>query len=133
MQKKYLKKLAIALFHACDGKSKHEIEEITARVLALVKTKRLMKHMDFLFTELENVRREAEDVRFAQVTTKHALTREQQKLIHRYLHEKYKKDFEIEEVIDPALRGGFKIRSGDTIIDATLDHHIRQLAIHLTS
>jgi F-type H+-transporting ATPase subunit delta len=133
MAQTFISSFATALYRAASGKSKPEIDALTGRAAALFASKRMVKKSPLLFEALENVRLHDEKKMKAVVTSKHPLTAAELKGIAEHMQQIMKKEIEIESIVDPKLLGGFKVRCGDTVLDATLDHSVKQLAHHLTT
>ncbi len=133
MSRAYIDSIAQALYSAAEGKSKAEIDAIALRASQALAVKRLLKKKTELLDALEEVRLSREKKLKAVVTSKYALSSSELKHIAEYMRSIMKKDIEISNVIDPKLLGGFKVRCGDTILDATLNNAVKQLAHHLTT
>lgn len=133
MQRGFIQRLAEALYRASEGKSRSEIDVLARRSAELIASKRLLRKAPALFTELETVRRAQEKKIQAVITSRHQLTPADVKAIAEHFEKIMRKEIEVELVIDPKLLGGFKVRCGDVVFDATVDRSLKQLVYHLTT
>lgn len=133
MRSDFINSLAEALYRSTEKKSSKENADIVERAVRLLKAKRMLKRVPQLFASLDNVQLAHEGKVRASVTSKHALSPSEKKQLLDYLKNKFRKDIELHEHVDPKCIGGFIVRCGDSIIDATLDTTLKQLSIHLTT
>ncbi len=61
------------------------------------------------------------------VTTAVDLTTEQQRALTKGLEAYTQKNVRVRTVLDPAIKGGLRIRVGDTVLDATVTHKLERL------
>jgi len=61
------------------------------------------------------------------VTTAVDLTTEQQGALTKALEQHTQKKVRVRTVLDPAIKGGLRIRVGDTVLDATVTHKLERL------
>jgi F-type H+-transporting ATPase subunit delta len=61
------------------------------------------------------------------VTTAVDLTTEQQRALTMALEQHTQKKVRVHTVLDPAIKGGLRIRVGDTVLDATVTHKLERL------
>lgn len=61
------------------------------------------------------------------VTTAVDLTAAQQRALHQALEQHTQKKVRVRTVLDPSIRGGLRIRIGDTVLDATVTHKLERL------
>lgn len=133
MAHRFVKQLAAALYRAQKSKSRSEIAAIAQRALDALRDRYLLSKKDELFAALEEVRRKEEGVIHAHIVSRTGCNPSDRRKIIRYLKARFKKNVEITEQKDPSLIGGFKILWEDTVLDATINNQIKQLAKELTS
>jgi F-type H+-transporting ATPase subunit delta len=61
------------------------------------------------------------------VTSAVELTAEQQKALTQALEQHTKKKVRVNALLDPAVKGGLRIRIADTVVDATVSHKLQRL------
>ena len=128
MKSPFITKLAQALYRAAHGKSKAEIGAIAERAIAFLQAKRVLSRKNELFEALEQTRLQEQGSVRAQVSAMRKLTLGEQRGIKDFLKKYEKREIELEVIVDPAITGGFRVLIGDTLIDATVDQHIKKLA-----
>ncbi len=133
MSQTFITTFANALYRASLGKSKTEIDAVAKRGVEVLAAKRMLRNRSAVFAALEAVRLADEKKMKAVVTSKYPLPPSDLRAIAEHMKQIMKKDIELEAFVDPNLLGGFKVRCGDTVFDATLDQSLRQLAQHLTT
>lgn len=130
---RFITALATALYHASHDAKPAAVKEITGRAAALLAGRRLLRYIPQLFAELDRVRRAAENIVLARVTSARPLSQSSLKTIREYIAKKTRSEVELEAVVDPGVIGGFTVQYGDTLLDATLAHNVKQLANALTA
>lgn len=65
------------------------------------------------------------------VTTAVDLTQEQQHALTQALEHHTQKKVRVNTLMDPSVKGGLRIRIGDTVLDATVTHKLERLHQHL--
>ncbi len=127
-----IKILAQALYNACKGQQKTKIEERVARAVKFLKVRRLEKYGREFLAELERVHLKETNAVTARVTSRHPLSTAHMSEIRKYLAHRTKKEPSVQAIIDPGVIGGFSIRCGDLLIDATVKGQIKKMIKHLS-
>ncbi len=133
MKRNFIQTFSRALYQATVGKSKSEIETIVDRAVEVLNAKGLTKKSTELFKKLAEAHRIAESIVIARVTTANPLSSHDRTAVVELVTQRVDKhaSVEIEEIIDPSVIGGFVVRYGDTVIDASLHGAIKQLSSSL--
>ncbi|OGY91453.1 MAG: hypothetical protein A3B31_02080 [Candidatus Komeilibacteria bacterium RIFCSPLOWO2_01_FULL_53_11] len=131
MTKPFTRQLAHALYVAAGDKKGTELDIVIGRAITLLRARPGRSQTQELLAELERVHREETIGVRAVVTSKAPLSHSLKTELIRTLKNRFKKDIDVDEVVDDSVLGGFRVRVGDFIIDATLATQIKELTKHL--
>ncbi|MEK7584740.1 MAG: F0F1 ATP synthase subunit delta [Patescibacteria group bacterium] len=131
MTKPFTRQLARALYAVAQDKKSIELDVVIGRAIALLRARPGIPQTQELLAELERVHREETAGIRAVVTSKVPLSHGLKAELTRVLEHRFKKDVDVDEVMDDSVLGGFRVRVGDFIIDATLTTQIKELTKHL--
>jgi F-type H+-transporting ATPase subunit delta len=128
------KQLAQALYEATEGKSEHEVEAVAKNTIRFLKSKNMASRTSELIEAYQRIWEKENGVLRARVRSRKELTETEKKEIESLLKNKFKaENVQIENIADEGILGGVRIEIGDTIMDATVNRTIDQLADHLKS
>ena len=130
---KSIRQLAEALYNIAIDKRGSALEEIIDRAVSILREKGIFSKRQELLDELQRIHLDREGRLKAVVTSKEALSHSVRTGLVQHLKHHFKKDIELEEIVDVELLGGFQIRVGDHLFDATLDTQIKKLTTHLAA
>lgn len=131
MQKDIVKKIATALYRATKDKKKAEIDEIVGRVGGMLQRYRLTSKRPELIAALDRVRQIEEGITAATVESRYPLPVTTLKELREYINAKHPECVELTAIENPGVIGGFKVRFGDTVVDASIRSQLQQLTHHL--
>jgi F-type H+-transporting ATPase subunit delta len=129
MKKHTVKQYAGALYEVSRGASGKALDRIIGAFVDLVRRDRMISKAGQIADAFESISEEREGRSPISVTARAALdARTKKALLAAFGEERT-----IAEAADAGLLGGFLVRDGDTVYDATLNTRLRNLHTHLTS
>lgn len=102
------------------------LPEFVNFLLLLVEKKRFSL-LDVIEDEYVKLVNQAQGVETAQVTTPQALEEDQKEKLISVLSEVSGKTIELKEIVDPDIIGGFVVRLGDSVFDASVTTQLQKL------
>ncbi|MEJ8758450.1 ATP synthase F1 subunit delta [Pontibacter sp. H259] len=120
------KKLAVI-----NGVFKGKVQEMTLAFFNIVARKSRESILEFVATEFEKQYNLMKGIQRASVTSAAPLSPALRQQLGEKLANETGKTIQLEEIIDPALIGGFVLRVGDSQIDSSVKNSLRKLKINL--
>lgn len=105
----------------------HQVSEESLRFVQLLAERRRLKVLPEIVNFYETLRKEAENILNATVVSATPLADDQKQKIKMALQKRFDCTIEIQESVDPTLLGGFWVKAGNDVIDATLKGQLMQL------
>ena len=106
---------------------KGRVQPMTQSFVELLTTKQREALLPDIVEQFDALRDERLGIVNVHVTTAVALTPEQQQTLLLALEQHTQKNVRVRTNVDPAVKGGLRIRIGDTVLDATVTHMLERL------
>lgn len=103
------------------------VQPMTLSFVDLLTTKQRVVLLPDIVEQFAALRDERLGIVNVDVTTAVDLTTEQQGALTKALEQHTQKKVRVHTVLDPAIKGGLRIRIGDTVLDATVTHKLKRL------
>ena len=127
MKKHTVRDFAKALYEVTKGLKEKQIPEVLDAYLRLVTESGMRSKLPSIIDEFASYAAMKEGTLPIHMSTKEGMDGKAKKRIEERFGER-----EIVESKDERIHGGFRLRDGDTIYDATIDTQLKKLAHHLT-
>ncbi len=103
------------------------VSDLTFRFVLFLASKGRENLLEDIFTEFYRLRDDRRGILHAETRTASPFTDAQEKELLSYLQKITKKKVRLSFVSDPSLKGGFTVRYGDTVLDASVRHQLQVL------
>lgn len=132
MRKISSKKYAQALYELTKDLSKEQIKIEVGNFLKLIAKNKDLKRIDQIFSAYDALAKREESIIDVRVTSAENLSPAQREDLKNHLKkEQNVKTVNLEEIVDKDLLGGFILKIGDTIFDASLKSRLASLRADL--
>jgi F-type H+-transporting ATPase subunit delta len=108
---------------------KGRVQPMTLSFIDLLVTKQREALLDEIADQFLALHDERQGIVNVNVTTAVALSAEQQRTLTTALEQQTKKKVRVNTVLDPAIKGGLRVRIADTVVDATVTHKLERLRL----
>lgn len=120
---------AKAIFESADGQPKAKIEILVNNLLSQLALNNLLSQAPKLISAIEKLSDEKEKILRAKITTARQLSKKSLEEIVSFIRRRTgAKEVIFTEKVDPKIGGGFIVYFQDTIIDASLEGNVTELA-----
>lgn len=125
------KKYAESLIALCKGKTHAQIDTCTGEFLKYLANYGKSRLAQPILESLRECAARSEGMRRITFTSAHELSDQEQDFFEKMAHESYGKKCTVFYDSDPALIGGFRMRIGDSVVDASVSGQLSSLKNHL--
>lgn len=116
------------LFALTEGKSGSELERATQAFVSFLINERALSKKEYIMQAFSEYAKEQQGIKKIVITSARDLSKQ---VVTEIAH-LFGKQTEVETAIDPRLIGGVIVRTGDTVIDASVKGQLEQLQTQLS-
>lgn len=110
-----------------DNAFKDNASELVYQFLLLLLRRNRLNYLIDILGDYEHLIEIEQGITEGEVTTAVELTDDEKNAMRHNLNVRFSKDFLLSWSVDPSILGGVRVQFGDTLIDSTVESHLREL------